>query len=411
MKQVVTDQMDRGQMGMGQGLGQLIAQSAPTQSLAQAFYCEPAIYERDLERVFMTCWLYAAHVSEIPKVGDYVLLEVGAESVIVVRGRDGEIRALVNVCRHRGSRVCVEPRGSAKRLMCPYHAWTYDLDGRLVTARLMPEGFDKESHGLTPLQLRVFAGFIFVSFAEEPADFSVVEQNLAARLEPYRFEATKVVFRELFKIRANWKLMTENYVECYHCAPAHPEFALSHSIKLPREKIAELQAAMMARAKTCGLDAPFVSRVGRDDPAGVQYHYDRYALLDGYVTGSQDGTALAPLLGEIPDYDGGATNIQIGPVSFFLAYNDHLVVYRFLARGPQETDAEVFWLVRGDAREGQDFDLERLTWLWRVTSEADKLIVERNQEGVNSRFYRPGPYSPMEDYAVRFLDWYLQAIA
>ncbi|MEM7222653.1 MAG: aromatic ring-hydroxylating dioxygenase subunit alpha [Pseudomonadota bacterium] len=392
-------------------LVELIDRSTPDHSLAQAFYCDPAIYQRDLERIFMTSWLYAGHISEVPSPGSYFLFHVGEESVIVVRGRDGEIRALVNVCRHRGSRVCVEQQGTAKRFMCPYHAWTYDLDGRLVAARLMPEGFDKAGHGLSQLQVRVFEGFIFVSFAEAPADFTAMAQDLAPRLKPYGFDQAKVVFRELFKIQANWKLMTENYLECYHCSPAHPEFALSHSIKLPKEKIAELEAAMMARAKACGLDAPFISLVGNDDPSGVQYHYDRYALLDGYVSGSPDGQPLAPLMGDITGFDGGATNIQIGPVSFFLAYNDHLVVYRFLPRGPQETDAEVFWLVRGDAVEGEDFDREKLTWLWQVTSEADKLIVERNQEGVNSRFYRPGPYSPMEDFAVRFLEWYLKVIS
>ena len=320
-------------------LTDLIAQSSPGQSLAQAFYCDPAIYRRDLERVFMASWLYAGHISEVQKPGDYFLFEVGDESVIVVRGRDGEIRALVNVCRHRGSRVCVEQQGSAKRFMCPYHAWTYDLDGRLVAARLMPEGFDKAAHGLTQLHVRVFEGFIFVNFADQPDDFAALEEDLAPRLKPYHFDKAKVAFRELFKIQSNWKLMTENYLECYHCSPAHPEFAVSHSIKLPKEKIAALEAAMMTRAASCGLDAPFVSLVGNDDPSGVQYHYDRYALFEDYVTGSQDGQPLAPLMGDIPDFDDGATNIQIGPVSFFLAYNDHLVVYRFLPRGPLETDA------------------------------------------------------------------------
>ena len=165
-------------------LADLIAQSSPGHSLAQAFYRDPAIYRRDLERVFMASWLYAGHISEVPKPGDYFLFQVGDESVIVVRGRDGEIRALVNVCRHRGSRVCVEQKGSAKRFMCPYHAWTYDLDGRLVAARLMPEGFDKAAHGLTQLHVRVFEGFIFVNFAETPDDFAALEEDLAPRLKP-----------------------------------------------------------------------------------------------------------------------------------------------------------------------------------------------------------------------------------
>jgi Rieske 2Fe-2S family protein len=141
----------------------------------------------------------------------------------------------------------------------------------------------------------------------------------------------------------------------------------------------------------------------------VHTTYD--ATYPGYVTGSEDGRAVAPLMGDFSDYDGGYSYVDVGPAGFFLAYPDHGVMYLFVPRGPQRTDMELSWLVRGDAVEGRVYDRERLVWLWRVTSEADLRIIEKNQEGVNSRYYRPGPYGPMERQPRRFGAWYLAQIA
>ena len=129
------------------------------------------------------------------------------------------------------------------------------------------------------------------------------------------------------------------------------------------------------------------------------------------VTGSEDGRPVAPLMGDFTDYDGGFSYLDVGPASFFLAYPDHGVMYLFIPRGPQKTDMEISWLVRADAREGEDYDRARLTWMWDVTSVADKLIIDQNQQGVNSRYYQPGPYGPMEAQTRDFVEWYLQQIA
>jgi len=137
----------------------------------------------------------------------------------------------------------------------------------------------------------------------------------------------------------------------------------------------------------------------------------RYALYDGVATGSPDGLPVAPLMGRFNDYDGGATSTHFGPASFFLAYADHGVIYRFIPKTPATCEMEVAWLVRGDARAGVDYDPDKLTWLWKVTSEADKRIIEQNQQGVNSRYYEPGPYTPMEQNTRRYVDWYLGEIA
>jgi Rieske 2Fe-2S family protein len=140
---------------------------------------------------------------------------------------------------------------------------------------------------------------------------------------------------------------------------------------------------------------------------GIDRGFDRYPLLRGHLTGSRDGKPVAPLLGSITGYDGGTTDLHLGPVTFGLAYCDHVVLYRFTPRGLRSTDCEITWLVNGTAREGVDYDRANLTWLWDVTTIADKTIIERNQAGVDSRFYVPGPLSPMEDFTRRFLEWYV----
>jgi Rieske 2Fe-2S family protein len=393
------------------GIAELIKEQAAERPLAQVFYSDPEIFRRDLDRMVLRHWLCAGHVSSVPNVGDFFLVEIANESAIVVRGEDGELRALVNVCRHRGSRVCREQSGNTRVLICPYHAWTYGIDGRLRAARHMAESFDKSRHGLKQIPLRVIEGLIFVTFAERPLGLSKVEEVLRRGYGPYGWADAKVAHRETYPIEANWKLAVENYVECYHCAPSHPEYARLHANEQPRAKIAELNAAMDARAAALGLEIPNQDHWALAAEQGEEAAYCvRYAMLRDAVTGSADGKPVAPLMGAFKGYDGGSTFIHVGPASFFLAYPDHGIVYRFMPKTVQHSEMEVIWLVRGDAREGVDYDREKLTWLWTVTSDADKRIIEDNQRGVNSRFYEPGPFSIMEIQERRFIEWYLSEI-
>jgi len=394
-----------------QEIAALVAGQQEGRPLERAFYADPVIFRRDLDCLVLRHWLCLGHESRVPRPGDFFLCEIAEESLIVARQADGTLRALVNVCRHRGSRICREASGSAKSFSCPYHGWTYGLDGGLQAARHMPQDFDRAGHGLHRIHLRVVEGLIFVSFAEAPLGLQAVEDNLRAALGPYGWAEAKEAHRETWPIAANWKLAVENYVECYHCAPAHPEYARLHANEHPRERVGELSAAMAARTAALGLEVPARDGWALAAPPGEEATYcGRTALLRGAVTGSADGKGVAPLMGRFRDYDGGGTFVHVGPASFFLAYPDHGLVYRFVPRTVETSEMEVIWLVRGDAREGVDYDLEKLTWLWRVTSEADKRIIEDNQRGVNSRFYRPGPLSTMESSERRFVEWYLSEL-
>jgi hypothetical protein len=176
----------------------------------------------------------------------------------------------------------------------------------------------------------------------------------------------------------------------------------------PADQAASAERAARKRSEELGIRIDNVDRYGQHARAGQEsVAVMRSALIDGHLTASADGALLAPLMGAFRAADGSSTYFDVGPVSDFLAYPDHGVIYRFVPRAVDRTDMEVLWLVNKDAVAGRDYDLDRLTWLWRVTSVQDKQIIERNQQGVNSRYYEPGPYSEQEEYACRFVDWYL----
>jgi phenylpropionate dioxygenase-like ring-hydroxylating dioxygenase large terminal subunit len=275
----------------------------------------------------------------------------------------------------------------------------------------MDESFDRSGIGLKRISVEVFEGMIFVNFAEEPSDFGLIRSGLEGCLEPYELEATKVAHRQSYPIASNWKLAVENYCECYHCAPAHPEYSMGHGLAHADARSEQLYQNVMARAGACGLSEREVNHMYLAAPAfGADYAFERYPMIRDHVTGSEDGRPLAPLLGSIRDYDGGATDLQVGPVTYALLYCDHVVIYRFTPLTIDTADCDITWLVRADAEEGKDYDRDKLTWLWDVTTHADKAIIERNQQGVNSRFYVPGQLSTFEDYTWKFLSWYLEAM-
>lgn len=393
-------------------ISDLVERQQDCRALDRTFYCDAEIYEREIDRILLRSWLYACHVSEIPQVGDFRLLEFATESVIIVRASDGDIYALLNVCRHRGSRVCLEKSGNEKRLTCRYHGWTYGLDGALKAAAHMPGGFDKSVYGLRRLNLRIFQGLMFVNFDQSPGNFDLVDQQLGPRMAPYGLDKTRVAHRKSYSIRANWKLAVENYKECYHCAPAHPEYSRSHSLAMADEVWAEEYQQLLIRGVACGLtDDEFDCSYDKSGEFGTDRAYQRYPLLRRFVTGSEDGKQLAPLLGSITGFDRGASDFKIGPLLYGLAYCDHIVLYRFLPVSPDECECDITWLVHEDAVAGEHYDFDRLIWLWDVTTIADKSIIEHNHQGVMSRFYEPGPLSTMEKSTNSWNRWYLKAIA
>ena len=394
-------------------LEQLINNQIKDWSLDQKFYKDKEIFNLEIEKIYMNSWLLAGHESQIPNSGDYFLFNLLTESVIIIRGKDGLIRAFMNVCRHRGSHVCLESKGNAKRLMCPYHAWTYNLEGDLVAAKNLSADIDKKNLSLHNCSIELIEGLIMINFSDHPKSIEMMKQDLTAPMQMFGMKDLKIAAHKNYSIDANWKLTVENYNECYHCAPAHPEYAKSHSLKYD-ESSKEYELAQKPMKETllkCGMkDYDIAADYDVQIESQEQYAYHRYALFGGYITGSEDGKPLAPLIGDITDYNAGASDFSLGPVSFLLAYSDHVVAYVFTPVTHQTSQCDVYWMVDKDAKEGGDYDLERLIWLWDVTTKADERIIVNNQKGVNSRKYSSGPFSEKESTEKRFISWYLDQL-
>jgi Rieske 2Fe-2S family protein len=391
-----------------------LAERQPGWSLPQPFYNDPAIFQRDFERIFLKQWIFAGHASRVRDAGDYFLFNIGADSIIIIRGKDGEVHANFNVCRHRGSRLCLEPAGTRQTLVCPYHAWTYAADGRLLSAPAMPDDFNPAEFHLQRCHVRVVEGMIFLCLGKEAPDREPIFRDWERYFQPHGLAQSKIAASMVWQVNANWKLVIENFDECYHCGPAHPEYCSVMAHALPDTHRAKRDVEAFARFRTQWE----AENQRRGHVAGPAVHEtDLYAVCsrvpirEGFLTQSRDGQPVGPLMGNFKEYDGGWTYGQIYPNNYILALPDHAVIPRFTPLGPQLTEVEMIWLVHPDAVAGKDYQVDRLTWLWRVTTEQDKRIVDDNQAGVNSVAYRPGPYSNTEQGLVRFTNWYIEQIA
>ncbi|GGB41826.1 (2Fe-2S)-binding protein [Roseibium aquae] len=383
----------------------------PGYSLPRAFYVDPGVYAADLEQIFFKDWIFACASAELPKSGAYITLEIGEAPVIVVRGADGQIRAFHNSCRHRGSRICSAAKGSAPKLVCPYHQWTYELDGRLLYARDMGADFDPSAFPLKPVHCRSAAGLVFISLAEVAPPFDAFAHMAARYVGPHGLENTKVAHQSTIVEKANWKLVLENNRECYHCSGSHPSLcrtfpdnprlvgsSASDSAPEGRMHIEKCEAA--------GLPSAYVI-----DPA-EQWRFVRIPFLGKAVSYTMDGkAAVSKRIGKIPMEDAGTCLFFHYPNTWNHFLADQALLFRVLPISPMETQVTTTWLVHQDAREGEDYDLNRLTEVWLHTNDEDRRIVEENQRGILSPAYEPGPYSELQESGVvQFVDWYAQSL-
>lgn len=415
MKFIATDVLDTKQKMVDMACIQL---GKPGYSIDPYFYRSHVTYQAELENIVFKSWLYAGHISQIPNKGDYFLFDIGEDSLIICRDRKGVVRTMHNICRHRGARVCEEPKGNSRAFICPYHGWGFGLDGSLKAARDMHDvnGFDFDDFSLKKVRMEIFQGMIFVNCDPDAPDFAGPLSNIEAQLGAYDLENAKVAEAKTYHINANWKLCLENYLECYHCASSHQHYAKLHTLQALAHKVKPINEAMWSRAEevtgVAGIADEYYGYYNDSSAFGACSYHSRYALYEGFKTGSKEGDPVAPLMGHMKGYDGGAGDFQMGPLTFMLNYPDHCVLYRFIPRSITETDMELVWYVNGDAVEGVDYDKEELTWLWHETSLEDEFIIMRNSAGVNSHFFEPGPYHPEhESTCIEFITWYLKALA
>jgi phenylpropionate dioxygenase-like ring-hydroxylating dioxygenase large terminal subunit len=324
------------------------------------------------------------------------------------------VRAFHNVCRHRGSRICTESHGHGKSFVCPYHAWTYSTDGTLLGAGAMPCGFDKTQFGLKQIPAKVVHGMVMVYLGPgEAPDLSQVERDIGSVLSISDLNQAKLAACKTWDIRANWKLVAENFAECYHCGPAHPEYSSVMAVAQPgttgaaahKESFAQLCHTWQEHARTLGHPLAEIA------PSPRTLHCcARFPVAEGKLSPSKNGEQIAPLMGQFRQNDGGVANARVHPCAYWINACDHAVLFRFTPVGAQRTIQEIAWLVHPDAVEGRDYQRDELMWLWNVTTDQDKRIIEDNQLGVNSSAYEPGPYSEVETACSFFVDWYLEQV-
>jgi Rieske 2Fe-2S family protein len=380
-------------------------------SLPRDFYVDEEIFAADMQAVFATDWLFACNVAEIKRPGDYLTMEIGSDSIIILRNRDGEVNAFFNTCRHRGSRIRPNETGRVNRLVCPYHQWVYELDGRLLNARQMPPDFDASGYHLKPVRVEVICGMVYVSLAENPPSLERYRKAVTPYIAPHQPDRTKVAFTSTIVEAANWKLVIENNRECYHCAGNHPELLVTLvEFALPDDAAATNAFKGLMDRSTARWDAHGLPH--RPADGGIEFRCIRLPFNEGAVSFTMDGKpACNKLLGDFIDPDLGSVRMFRVPNNWNHFLSDHIIHFRVLPLSANRTEVRTTWLVHEDAVEGVDYDIQRLTEVWTATNDQDRILAENNHKGIRSSAYEPGPYAPSEFMLNNFSEWYAGKMA
>ena len=355
------------------------------ETLPGRWYTDPSIFAAEQALIFETGWFCAVLGADIPTAGDFETVEVGRESVIVARGRDGAVHAYLNVCRHRGARLCTQEKGSVRRsFQCPYHAWTYGLDGKLTAApnlTQMPD-IDRVGFGLHRVAVREWLGYVWLCLAEEPPSFSdTVIADVTARLGSpdaivgYQVAELRLGRRISYDVAANWKQIVENFMECYHCGTIHPELT---------EVLPEFAD---------GLAAQYF--VGHGAEFGAE--------VEGFTVDGSAGLARLPGVG--PDQDRRYYAITVRPQVFINLVPDHVVFHRMFPVSAERTIVRCDWLYLPEVVDS-GADIARSVALFDRVNRQDFDACERCQVSMDSRSYaRGGVLVPSEHHLGEFHDW------
>ena len=399
-------------------IADLLQQDRPGHTLPGELYVSDAAFEFDAGVMLKSVWLYACTVAHVKHPGDYFVFELGSNSIIIVRGKDNEVRAFWNSCRHRGSKICLEQRGRAPRLTCPYHQWTYGLDGALLAARSMADDFDKHDHGLTPVALENIGGLIFICMADDPPPIDRVKADIADQIAIYDLEKCKVAVQDSLIEQANWKLVMENNRECYHCDAGHPELisvlgTYGFGKGLPEDGDSDvvddsgydaLIAAKRGEWKALGIDRDLI-----EFPDGWWHRIARLPLANGAVTQSIDGKQVSKrLIGPFTEPETSSLSVWTQPNSWHHFCCDHVVTFSLTPLSADRTLLRTSWLVHEDAVEGVDYNPDRIAALWRTTNDQDGRFSQLNHLGIANEGYRQGPYAVEEKLVEAFKDFYVE---
>ncbi len=353
-------------------------------TLPQRDYLSTAVFREEQDRLFARRWLCVGREEQVARPGQYVLVEIGVESLIVVRDRSGVVRAHYNVCRHRGTRLCEESRGELGTIQCPYHAWTYSLEGRLIGVPDQGEieSFDKADYPLIQAHVALWEGFVFLNLADDPEPFVEAFAPLLDRVSRWNLAGLRVGRRFEYEVQANWKLLFQNYSECYHCSPLHP------------------------------------SLVRLSPPTSGENDLVDGPILGGFMTitgqgGSmtQSGRSCGVSVADLSDDDRQRVYYySIFPNMLLSLHHDYVMVHTFRPMSVDHTRVACEFLFHPDTLSNPACNPDDGATFWDAVNREDWHICEMAQAGVRSRAYRPGPYSRRESLSAAFDRYYLHAM-
>jgi glycine betaine catabolism A len=334
-------------------------------------YTDAQWFGEEMDRVFARMWLAAGRAAALDRPGAFLKRDVAGASVLIVRANDGSIRAFHNVCRHRGTRLCVDEHGAFQAsIQCPYHAWTYGLDGRLVAAPQMDDvdGFDRSAFPLRAVACDEWDGHIFINLAPEPSPLRDQLADLPSRFAPWRMQDLRAAHRIDYDVAANWKLVVQNYNECLHCPIIHPLLNRMHHY------------------------------LGADNvPTTGTYCGGAMGLKDGVETLSSDGKRRRALLPGLGEHERTLVNyFAIYPNLLLTLHPDYMMTITIWPQDCGRTRLIAEWHFHQDEMAKPDFLFQDAIDFWDRTNREDWAISEQSYLGISSRGYAPGPYSERE---------------
>jgi Rieske 2Fe-2S family protein len=357
-------------------------------ALPAAWYRDPAHYQRELDTFWYDRWIAVAREEELPAPGDWRVVFIGAQSILLVRQDQGTVRGFHNACRHRGSVLCTEEKGTfpRKRMVCPYHAWTYDLEGRLVATprRMETPDFHMQDYPLHAVAVDSWGGFLFVHLGRNPGPLRLSLGGTARRFERYGFADLRIGKRIVLEVRANWKALAENFSECFHCPPVHPEFC----------RIVTAYQEAGAWGLRAGTEA-------------------RPQFKPGAQTVTLDGTARLPPFKDLSEAERQTLYMadMVLPNLFLNVHPDYVNSQLMFPTGPESVRMVYDWLFEPRHLPLPAEDLEHYVALWDLTNRQDARNCEWQQQGMQSRAFGHGIYVPQEFDAHRFAQWVRAGLA
>lgn len=353
-------------------------------TLPRRYYTSEELFDIEQERIFAMSWNCVGRQSQLSKPGDYFLATIAGESLIVVKDSKGSINALFNVCRHRGTRMCELSTGHfLKHIQCSYHAWTYDTEGKLVTAPHMHEAnaFEKKNFSLFRAHVALWEGFIFVNINPKPKKFETDWKSMIGRLSRFTIGSLQVGHTVSYEVEANWKLVFQNYNECLHCPTMHPEL----STVLPYKS-------------------------GANDLTRGPFLGGYMEITEPNESATLNGKACGRLVSDdIPKSDTRrAYYYSLFPNMLLSIHPDYVNYYTVHPISVTKTRVDSEWMFHPETLQDPNNNIQSAIEFWDITNRQDWGIVARNQLGVASRRYIPGPYSPRESIPMAWDKEYLR---